>query len=123
MGAWIGPESAAAAEAAYCAGDQGKFWDYHDMLFDNWTGENVGAFSTQRLQAFGEALGLKMDEFRPCLDTHKYANQVAQDRAGGEKLGVKATPTFFINGKQIVGSQSFASFQKEIESALAAAKQ
>ena len=123
MGAWIGPESAAAAEAAYCAGDQGKFWDYHDILFDNWTGENVGAFSTQRLQAFGEALGLKMDEFRPCLDTHKYANQVAQDRAGGDKLGVKATPTFFINGKPVLGAQSFAAFQTEIEAALAAAKQ
>jgi protein-disulfide isomerase len=123
MGAWIGPESAAAAEAAYCAGDQGKFWEYHDMLFDNWTGENVGAFNAQRLQAFGEALGLKMDEFRSCLDNHKYANQVAQDRAGGEKLGVTATPTFFINGKQIVGAQSFASFQQEIEAALAAAKQ
>jgi protein-disulfide isomerase len=123
MGAWIGPESSAAAEAAYCAGDQGKFWEYHDMLFDNWTGENVGAFNAQRLQAFGEALGLKMDEFRSCLDNHKYANQVAQDRAGGEKVGVKATPTFFINGKQIVGAQSFASFQQEIESALAAAKQ
>jgi protein-disulfide isomerase len=123
MGAWIGPESAAAAEAAYCAGDQGKFWDYHDMLFDNWTGENVGAFSTQRLQAFGEVLGLKMDEFRSCLDNHKYAGQVAEDRAGGERLGAKATPTFFINGKQVVGSQSFTSFQQEIESALAAAKQ
>ena len=123
MGAWIGPESAAAAEAAYCAGDQGKFWDYHDILFDNWTGENVGAFNTQRLQAFGEALGLKMDEFRSCLDNHKYASQVAQDRAGGDKLGVKATPTFFINGKPVLGAQSFAAFQTEIEAALAAAKQ
>jgi protein-disulfide isomerase len=123
MGAWIGPESVAAAEAAYCAGDQGKFWEYHDMLFDNWTGENVGAFSAQRLQAFGEALGLKMDEFRPCLDNHKYASRVAQDRTDGEKLGVKSTPTFFINGKQVVGAQSFTSFQQEIEAALAAAKQ
>jgi protein-disulfide isomerase len=123
MGAWIGSESEAAAEAAYCAGDQGKFWDYHDILFDNWTGENVGAFSTQRLLAFGEALSLNMSDFRSCLDNHKYASQVAQDRAEGDKLGVTATPTFFINGKKIEGSQSFASFQKEIESALAAAKQ
>ncbi len=123
MGAWIGPESAAAAEAAYCAGDQGKFWDYHDILFDNWTGENVGAFSTQRLLAFGEALGLNMGEFRPCLDNHKYASQVAQDRAEGDKLGVSATPSFFVNGKKIEGAPPFAAFQKEIESALAAAKQ
>jgi protein-disulfide isomerase len=123
MGAWIGPESAAAAEAAYCAGDQGRFWDYHDMLFDNWTGENVGDFSTQRLQAFGEALGLKMDEFRACLDSHKYAGQLAQDRAEGDKLGVTATPTFFINGKKVVGSQPFTTFQQDIEAALAAAKQ
>jgi protein-disulfide isomerase len=123
MGEWIGPESAAAAEAAYCAGDQGRFWDYHDILFDNWTGENVGAFNSQRLLAFGEALGLKMDEFRACLDNHKYASRVAQDKVEGEKLGVTATPTFFINGKQIVGAQSFTSFQQEIEAALAAAKQ
>ncbi len=122
MGAWIGPESSAAAEAAYCAGDQGRFWDYHDILFDNWTGENVGAFSTQRLLAFGGALSLNMDEFRPCLDNHKYASQVAQDRAEGEKLGVTATPTFFINGKKVLGAQSFTTFQQEIEAALTAAK-
>jgi protein-disulfide isomerase len=122
MGAWIGPESAAATEAAYCAGDQGKFWDYHDMLFDNWTGENVGDFGNQRLQAFAGALGLNMDEFRSCFDNHKYASQVAQDRAEGEKLGVKATPTFFINGKKFEGAQPFAAFQKEIELALTAAK-
>ncbi len=122
MGAWIGPESSAAAEAAYCAGDQGKFWDYHDILFDNWTGENVGDFSAQRLQTFGQMLGLKMDEFRTCVDSHKYANRVTQDRADGQKSGVTATPTFFVNGKKIVGSQSFTSFQQEIEAALAAAK-
>ena len=123
MGAWIGSESAGAAEAALCAGDQGKFWDYHDLLFANLTGENIGAFRTQRLLAFGEALGLATGEFRPCLDNHKYASQVAQDRVEGEKLGVKVTPTFFINGKKIEGALSFAAFQQEIESALAAAKQ
>ncbi len=122
MGAWIGSESSAAAEAAYCAGDQGKFWDYHDILFANWTGENVGDFSAQRLLAFGQTLGLNMDEFRPCLDNHKYAGQVAQDKADGAKAGVTATPTFFVNGKKIEGAQPFTSFQTEIEAALAAAK-
>ncbi len=122
MGAWIGPESGAAAEAAYCAGDQGKFWDYHDILFDNWTGENVGDFSAQRLQTFGETLGLNMNDFRTCLDSHKYASQVTQDRTEGNNRGVTATPTFFINEKKIVGAQSFTSFQQDIEAALAAAK-
>ena len=123
MGAWIGPESAAAAEAAYCAGDQGKFWEYHDMLFNNWTGENIGDFSAQRLLAFAGALGLNTGDFGSCFNNHKYADQVTQDKAEGQKLGVQVTPTFFVNGKMIKGAQPFATFQKEIELALAAAKQ
>ena len=54
MGAFIGPESQASAEAAYCAGDQGQFWKYHDLLFENQTGENQGAFSKKKLLGFAE---------------------------------------------------------------------
>jgi protein-disulfide isomerase len=126
FGAFIGPESAAAAEAAYCAGDQNKFWVYHDILFANQTGENVGDFSNRRLQAFAEALSLNMDEFNSCLSSGKYADRVAQDKADGTAAGVTATPSFVltytVNGQQkqsvIAGAQPFSEFQTQIDAAL-----
>ena len=127
FGNFIGSESQAAAEAAYCAGDQGKYWEYHDILFANQTGENVGAFSTRRLQAFAQALSLNMDAFNSCLNSGKYADRVAQDKADGTAAGVTATPTFVlsytVNGEQktrvISGAQPFSEFQNQIEGALA----
>ena len=67
-GAWIGKESADAAEAAYCAGDQGKFWEMHDIIFANQTGENVGDFTPKRLAAFAEKIGLDMGTFQSCFN-------------------------------------------------------
>jgi protein-disulfide isomerase len=127
FGNFIGPESQAAAEAAYCAGDQNKYWEYHDILFANQTGENVGAFSTRRLQAFAEALSLDMNAFNSCLNSGKYADRVAQDKADGTAAGVTATPTFVlsytVNGEQktriISGAQPISEFQNQIEGALA----
>jgi protein-disulfide isomerase len=126
FGNFIGPESQAAAEAAYCAGDQNKYWDYHDILFANQTGENVGDFSNRRLQAFAEALSLNMSEFNTCLSSGKYADRVAQDKVDGTAAGVTATPSFVltytVNGQQkqsvIAGAQPFSEFQTQIEGAL-----
>jgi protein-disulfide isomerase len=115
-------ESQDAAEAAYCAGDQGKYWEYHDMLFANFKGENVGSFTRLRLDTFAEKLGLNMDDFRACLDSNKHEATVQKDRADGRAAGVTSTPSFVINGKLIVGAQPFETFQKEIEAALEAAK-
>src|SRR5690606_22400224 len=66
---FLGDESIQAAEAAYCALDEGKFWDYHDTLFLNWNGENTGNFSDKRLVAFAGALGLDEGNFRTCLNS------------------------------------------------------
>ena len=126
FGDFIGPESKAAAEAAYCAGDQGKFWEYHDILFANQTGENVGAFADRRLQAFAETLSLNMDEFNTCYSSGKYADRVAQDKADGTAAGVTGTPAFLItytvNGQQtqslIAGAYPFSEFQTRIDAAL-----
>jgi protein-disulfide isomerase len=114
----IGPESVLAAEGAYCAGDQNKFWEYHDTLFLNWTGENVGDFTTEKLTQYAEVLGLNMADFKSCLNTEKYKSKVEQDKAEGEANGVSATPTFFINGSKVEGSQPFSVLKDLIEQAL-----
>lgn len=92
-------ESKNAAQAAFCAADQNKFWEYRDILFVNQTGENVGDFSDKRLVAFAEKLGLDAGTFKSCLNTGKYANRVTQERQEGEDLGVSGTPSFVVNGK------------------------
>lgn len=115
LGDWLGPESQAAAEAAYCAGDQAKFWEYHDILFAN---QNLERFSSARLEDFGRALNLNVEEFRSCLNTGKYRDKTLQDRADGESLGVQGTPSFLINGTLVSGNQSFEVFQKYIEAEL-----
>ena len=125
-GNFIGPESKAAAEAAYCAGDQGKFWEYHDILFANQTGENVGAFTDKRLRAFAEALSLDMDAFNSCYNGGKYADRVDQDYVDGTAAGVTGTPAFLltytVNGEEkhrfIAGAYPFSEFQTQIEEAL-----
>lgn len=114
----IGPESFTAAEGAYCAGDQGKFWQFHDTLFANWTGENVGDFTEDKLTQYAEALNLNAAKFESCLGEGKYKRRVEQDRAQGEADGVHATPTFFINGFEVEGAQPFDILKKYIEDAL-----
>ncbi len=118
-GEWIGPESLAAAEAAYCAGDQNQFWQFHDMLFANQTGENVGAYRDNRLVAFGEYLGLDMDAFNACFNGHDKRDQAQQDLIDGQNAGVQGTPAFFINGQLLQGAEPFSEFQALIEEALA----
>jgi len=118
FGEFIGPESTRSAEAAYCAGDQNKFWEMHDLLFANQNGENQGAFNDQRLTTFAEKLGLEMGTFNDCFTSGKYLGQVKQDALDGAQVGVKATPSFILNGKLIEGAQPFSAFQTEIEALL-----
>lgn len=118
VGAFIGPESASAAEAAYCAGDQGKFWEYHDILFSNWTGENAGDFTADKLNQYAAAAGLDTNKFNDCLRKGLHKGQVQQDVASAKADGIQATPSFIINGKLIEGAQTFDVMQQEIESAL-----
>jgi protein-disulfide isomerase len=123
-------ESEQAAMASYCAADQEQFWEYHDYLFANQNGENQGGFARNRLEAFAEKLGLDMTAFKSCMDSNKYAGQVAQDQQDGVAAITAApnydgkgygTPSFIVNGKLINGAQPFSVFQQEIDAALAAA--
>jgi protein-disulfide isomerase len=91
-------ESHAAAEAASCAGDQNKFWEYHDILYANQTGENIGDFTDKRLMAFAQALGLDMNQFNACYTSGKYRQKVIDDYNLGIKDGVTQTPSFLVNG-------------------------
>ncbi len=101
---FIGPESFQAAEAAFCANDQQSFWPYHDMVFSNWNGENVGNFSDERLIAFGATIGLNENELKSCLNSNQYEEQVKQGVVYGNQKGVQGTPSFLINGEQLVGA-------------------
>lgn len=127
VGAFIGAESKAAAEAAYCAGDQGKFWEMHDILFTNQTGENVGAFDDRHLEAFADELGLDRGQYDDCRSSGKYSDQAEQDAKDATAAGIQATPSFImtydVNGETqtrvIQGAQGIDVFTQEIEAALA----
>jgi protein-disulfide isomerase len=109
---FIGNESFQAAEAAYCAAEQGRFWDYHDMLFLNWDGENVGNFSDRRLVAFAEAIDLETNSFQTCLNSNQYNDEVQEGLRYGRSLGVNATPTFSVNGQIVFGDTLFATIDE-----------
>jgi protein-disulfide isomerase len=124
-------ESQLAAQAAYCAGDQNKYWEYRDVLFANQQTENTGHFAQNYLEAFAEKLGLDLNAFKSCLSSQKYASKVSQDGVEGQQAITTAvnydksgigTPAFIINGRLVSGNQPFANFQKEIDAALAAVK-
>ena len=118
----LGQESLWAAQASECAADQGKFWQFHDLLFDKQNGENQGAFNKDKLLGFAQELKLDMTKFEPCLNQDQTADRVRADSQEGQKAGVRGTPTFFINGKPLVGAQPIEAFQTAIESALTGAQ-
>ncbi len=116
--AFLGQESVWAAQAAECAADQGKFWEYHDLLFDKQNGENVGTFTKENLLSYAKDLGLDMAKFEPCIKNDETLQRVVADTNEGRQVGVTGTPTFFINGKPLVGAQPVQAFQAQIDAAL-----
>lgn len=114
--AFLGQESTWAAEAAECAVSEGKFWQYHDYLYEHQGVENSGAFSKEKLKDFAVALNLNTEQFKFCLDTDKYSQKVANDVADARDLGVNSTPTFFLNGEKLVGVSSYADLKSKVES-------
>ena len=111
-------ESHDAANAVYCAGEQNRFWEFHDMLFANRTGEGAGSFTPARLEAMGELLGLD-PSFNECLDNIDYAEEVILDRTSAFEAGFNSTPSFLVNDQPLVGAQPFSEFVTVIENALA----
>ncbi len=121
--AFLGPESEDAAVAAACAGEQGKFWEYHDYLYNHQQGENEGAFAKANLKKFARAVsGIDGAKFDPCVDQGRYMNAVRADTAAGRSFGVTGTPATFINGRLVSGAQPIAAFVSVIEEELKKAR-
>ncbi len=117
--AFLGPESFLAAEAAEAAAEQGRYWDYYRLLFSRQQGENQGAFRPENLKRFAAELGLDQKAFNDALDQGKYRAAVIAEGKEGEALGIKATPTFFVNGKPVNGVPTVEQMGKLIEAELA----
>lgn len=113
--AFLGPESLWAGEASECAAEQDAFWAYHDRLFEAQSGENRGAFSKENLKQIAAELGLEQEAFDECLDSGKYASVVQAETQQARSLGVQSTPSFLINGRPLIGAQSFEVFESYIE--------
>jgi len=110
----IHPQAFKAGEAAHCAGEQGKYWELHDVLFSKQSELQVDDLKRHAL-----TLGLKADAFNQCLDTSKYGERVRDGVAAGGQLGVNSTPTIFINGRRLSGAQPYEVFAAVIDEELA----
>jgi len=99
-----------AAEAAECAGEQGKYWEMHDKLF-----KNQDALEVNSLKQYAKELGLNTKTFDDCLDSGKMDSEIQKDFEDGQDAGVSGTPAFFINGIPLTGAQPFEEFKKIIE--------
>jgi len=118
--AFLGKDSGPAAEATYCAEEQGKYWEYHGLLYSNAGGVDTGWANSERLKAFAFDLELDMELFESCLDSGKYKKRVQFNTNESAKNRIAATPTFFIIGpdneqKTINGAQPYSVFKNVIE--------
>jgi protein-disulfide isomerase len=102
------PESTAMAQAALCASEQDRFAEYHQLLF------TTRGVSTDSLDGFAQQLGLDERKFHACTSAERYADRIEGDIREGERLGIQVTPTWFINGRRVVGSASLDRLQEEL---------
>lgn len=109
----IHPHAQKAAEAAHCAGEQGKFWEYHDLLF-----EKQEAIPTMNYIEHAQTLGLETAAFQACLETKRHQATVERNYDDGVKAGVSGTPAFFINGRPLSGAQPLEAFKTVIDDEL-----
>ena len=112
------PNARPAAEAAACAAEQGRFWEYHDQLF-----ANASRLADADLKQHAVTAGLDAAKFNACVDAHKFKAEVDKDVAEGNQAGVTGTPAFFINGRALEGAQPFEAFKRVIDEELAAKNQ
>ena len=115
-------ESVEAGAGARCAAAQDRYWPFHDWLFANRTGENVGAFADGRLRAIATSAGLDVSVWDACRATGEQQAAVRAETQSGVAKGINSTPTMFLNGEKIVGVQSATVLGQKIEAAAAAAR-
>lgn len=116
----IHPGAEAAAEGAACASEQGKFWEMHDQIFkeQDKQGQGTVQFTAADLGTWARQIGLHAAEFKACLDSGKFKDEVKKDYDDGIAAGVTGTPGFFINGRVVRGALPFASFKSIIDEEL-----
>jgi len=117
---FLGRDSITAAQATYCADDQGKYWEYHETLYNFQEAIDNGWASKDRLVSFAFDLDMNMDEFNDCMDSSKYAKRVKANYDESQRFGAEATPTFLIispdgNMKKITSAQPYSVFSQVIE--------
>jgi protein-disulfide isomerase len=109
----IHPRARPAAEAAQCAAEQGKFWQFHDRLFGD-----QSRLSDEDFKQHAAQLGLDTTQFNACVDSHKYTAEIDTDIHAGDEAGVSGTPAFYINGRMLSGAQPFEAFKRIIDEEL-----
>ena len=114
-----GPDSKLAAESSYCANDQGKYWEYHDQLYENWAGERTGWITRGALSEFAKSINLDTAEFNKCLNESKHENKINSIYEFGKQIGIDATPSFLVfNDEKIIkirGNQPLEVFLKTFD--------
>jgi len=119
----IGPDSVTASHGAHCADDQGMFWEYHDILYNNWTGENNGWASSDNLYRFAQEIGLDMDKWSECMTNSQHSEIILASNQDAKDLGLTGTPSFFVIGPdnkvtKLFGAQPYVQFENIFESML-----
>lgn len=117
----IGQDSVVAAHAAHCADEQGKFWEYHDTLYNNWNGENNGWASAENQFKFAQQLGLDNAQFTECMTSEKYKPKIQASSEDAKTLGLTGTPAFFVIGPnnkivKVPGAQPYDVFVSILDS-------
>lgn len=119
----IGEDSVIASQGAHCANDQGLFWEYHDILYSNWTGENNGWASPENLAIFAQQIGLNMNKWSECMKKGSHSQIILKSNDDAMALELTGTPAFFIinsEGKvtKLFGAQPFEVFKKIFDNQL-----
>ena len=119
----IGSDSVNASHGAHCAKDQGMFWEYHDILYSNWTGENNGWASPENLTLFAEEINLDMDKWVKCMNEKPHSKTILDSNEDAKKLQLTGTPAFFVinsDGQvsKLFGAQPFEVFKRVFDEKL-----
>ena len=119
----IGPDSISASHGTHCANDQGLFWEYHDILYTNWTGENNGWASSENLVKFAQEIGLDMDDWSECMANGLHSQTILASNDDAKSRELTGTPAFFVIGPdgkttKISGAQPFEVFEDIFEKEL-----
>ena len=118
----IGPDSVSAAHFAHCAGEQERFWEYHNILYNNWSGENNGWASNDNLLQYANEIDLDMNELKNCNNENRYKTLIESSNSDARSLGLTGTPAFFViangNAQKIHGAQPYDVFENVFETLL-----